>query len=201
MTRTTAALVAVLVTATLHAQEVGWTANGRDAEGTRYLPASDITRENVNRLEVAWTYRTGETDPALRDPQADRLRSHASRHRGDDVRRHAARAGDRARCGHRQRALDLRSGHRAGHHLRRLRQPRRLGLARPVCRRGRRLPPAHLRRDSAVATLRDRRPRRPRLPGVRRAGHGRSEDWASASRPSSPPHIRSPLRRWSSMVW
>jgi quinoprotein glucose dehydrogenase len=72
MTRTTAALVAVMVTATLHAQEIGWTANGRDAEGTRYLPASVITKENVNRLEVAWTYRTGEADPrfATRKPTA-----------------------------------------------------------------------------------------------------------------------------------
>ncbi len=72
MTRPTAALVAVLTTVTLHAQELGWTANGRDPEGTRYLPASVITRENVTRLEVAWTYRTGETDPrfATRKPTA-----------------------------------------------------------------------------------------------------------------------------------
>jgi quinoprotein glucose dehydrogenase len=34
-------------------------------DGSRYLPASDISRENVGRLEVAWTYRTGETDPQL----------------------------------------------------------------------------------------------------------------------------------------
>jgi quinoprotein glucose dehydrogenase len=72
MTRTTAALVAVLVTATLRAQEIGWMANGRDPEGTRYLPASVITRENISRLEVAWTYRTGEADPrfATRKPTA-----------------------------------------------------------------------------------------------------------------------------------
>ncbi len=64
--------MAVLATATLHAQEVGWTANGRDLEGTRYLPASEITRQNVDRLEVAWTYRTGETDRrfATRKPTA-----------------------------------------------------------------------------------------------------------------------------------
>jgi quinoprotein glucose dehydrogenase len=46
----------------LAAQEIGWSANGRDPQGTRYLPASVITRENVARLEVAWTYRTGEAD-------------------------------------------------------------------------------------------------------------------------------------------
>ncbi len=59
---TTIGTLAVALTA-LHAQEVGWPANGRDVEGTRYLAASDISRENISRLEVAWTYRTGETDP------------------------------------------------------------------------------------------------------------------------------------------
>ncbi len=44
-------------------QEVEWPAYGRDVQGTRYLPASGITRGNVRQLEVAWTYRTGETDP------------------------------------------------------------------------------------------------------------------------------------------
>jgi quinoprotein glucose dehydrogenase len=44
------------------AEEIGWDANGRDIQGSRYLPASEITRENVGRLEVAWTYRTGEME-------------------------------------------------------------------------------------------------------------------------------------------
>ena len=48
---------------TAQAQEVEWMAYGRDAQGTRYLPASVINRDNVHRLEVAWTYRTDETDP------------------------------------------------------------------------------------------------------------------------------------------
>jgi quinoprotein glucose dehydrogenase len=47
------------------AQEVDWTANGRDAAGTRYSPAATITRDNVSRLQVAWTYRTGESGPAF----------------------------------------------------------------------------------------------------------------------------------------
>src|SRR2546428_13425079 len=46
----------------LRGQEVDWSANGRDAQGTRYSPAAEITRKNVSRLAVAWTYRTGETD-------------------------------------------------------------------------------------------------------------------------------------------
>ena len=50
----------------LHGQEIDWSANGRDAQGTRYSPASEITRTNVDRLAVAWTYRTGETDPRFK---------------------------------------------------------------------------------------------------------------------------------------
>jgi quinoprotein glucose dehydrogenase len=58
------ALVGAAVTA-FQSPELGWTANGRDPQGTRYLPATRITRTNVTRLEVAWTYRTGEMDPAF----------------------------------------------------------------------------------------------------------------------------------------
>jgi quinoprotein glucose dehydrogenase len=69
------AAAAVLAGIALAAQppvELAWPANGRDLEGTRYLPASQITRENVSRLQVAWTYRTGEADPgfATRKPTA-----------------------------------------------------------------------------------------------------------------------------------
>lgn len=44
--------------------EVDWPQYGRDVQGTRYLPASAITPDNVQRLEVAWTYRTGEAGAA-----------------------------------------------------------------------------------------------------------------------------------------
>ena len=60
------------------AQEIGWEANGRDLQGTRYLPAREITRENVHRLELAWTYRTGEADARFatrRKPRSRRRRS------------------------------------------------------------------------------------------------------------------------------
>jgi quinoprotein glucose dehydrogenase len=74
MTRTLTS-IGVLVgvaAAVLRAQEVGWSANGRDVQGTRYSPAAQITRANVARLEVAWTYRTGEVEPrfATRKPTA-----------------------------------------------------------------------------------------------------------------------------------
>jgi quinoprotein glucose dehydrogenase len=38
-----------------------WVAYGRDALGSRYSPLAQITRDNVAKLEVAWTYRTGDT--------------------------------------------------------------------------------------------------------------------------------------------
>ncbi len=37
-----------------------WLAYGRDPGGTRYSPLGQITRDNVTRLRIAWTYRTGE---------------------------------------------------------------------------------------------------------------------------------------------
>jgi len=37
-----------------------WPAYGRDAGGSRYSPLTQITRDNVTRLQVAWTYRTGD---------------------------------------------------------------------------------------------------------------------------------------------
>ena len=40
-----------------------WRAYGRDALGSRWSPLAEITRENVSRLEPAWTYHTGETAP------------------------------------------------------------------------------------------------------------------------------------------
>ena len=47
-----------------------WPVYGRDPQGTRYSPAAAITRGNVARLEVAWTYRTGETGPAFKTDKA-----------------------------------------------------------------------------------------------------------------------------------
>ena len=41
-----------------------WPAYGRDAGGARYSPLTQITRENVATLQVAWTYHTGEPDMA-----------------------------------------------------------------------------------------------------------------------------------------
>jgi quinoprotein glucose dehydrogenase len=44
-----------------------WPHYGNTLKGQRYAPVSQIDRSNVSRLEIAWTYRTGELD---RDPEA-----------------------------------------------------------------------------------------------------------------------------------
>nr|WP_294846779.1 membrane-bound PQQ-dependent dehydrogenase, glucose/quinate/shikimate family [uncultured Sphingomonas sp.] len=38
---------------------VNWTAYSRDTMGTRYSPFTQINRDNVKHLQLAWTYRTG----------------------------------------------------------------------------------------------------------------------------------------------
>lgn len=48
---------------------VDWTAYSRDTMGTRYSPFTQINRDNVGNLQLAWTYRTGRntSDPNLVD--------------------------------------------------------------------------------------------------------------------------------------
>ncbi len=41
--------------------EAGWLAYGGDEGGTRYSTAAQIDRSNVDKLKVAWTFRTGAT--------------------------------------------------------------------------------------------------------------------------------------------
>jgi quinoprotein glucose dehydrogenase len=53
--------VSVLAFSPLAAQSADeWSAYGRDAGGTRNSPLTQINRDNVGRLSVAWTYRTGD---------------------------------------------------------------------------------------------------------------------------------------------
>ena len=44
--------------------DIEWAAFGNDAGGTHYSSAADITRENVARLQPAWTYHTHALEPA-----------------------------------------------------------------------------------------------------------------------------------------
>jgi len=54
------AAVTSLTTASARSGTVEWTAYGRDAAGTKYSPASQVTRENVRDLVQIWAYRTGD---------------------------------------------------------------------------------------------------------------------------------------------
>jgi quinoprotein glucose dehydrogenase len=47
---------------------IEWGTYGRTAAGDRFSPASQITRDNVKSLVVAWTYHTGELDAKTRRP-------------------------------------------------------------------------------------------------------------------------------------
>ncbi|MDQ6634980.1 MAG: pyrroloquinoline quinone-dependent dehydrogenase [Gemmatimonadota bacterium] len=72
MSRVALALLLAAAPVLAQAPNGEWRAYGRDAGNTRYAPLTQITRENVARLTVAWTYRTGETKgarfPVKRDP-------------------------------------------------------------------------------------------------------------------------------------
>ena len=44
------------------AADTSWPSYGNDPGGSRYSPLTQITRENVSRLKLAWTHRTGALD-------------------------------------------------------------------------------------------------------------------------------------------
>jgi glucose dehydrogenase len=48
-----------------------WPAYGRDAGGSRYSPLTQINRNNVKNLKVAWTYRTGDPRSTLSPAKSD----------------------------------------------------------------------------------------------------------------------------------
>lgn len=54
------AIVTAAVTAFATQAQTGWLHYGGDAGGSRYSAAVQINRNNVSRLQVAWTYRTGD---------------------------------------------------------------------------------------------------------------------------------------------
>jgi len=40
-------------------QNSNWTSDGRDADGTRFSPSTQITTKNIQHLKVAWVYHSG----------------------------------------------------------------------------------------------------------------------------------------------
>jgi quinoprotein glucose dehydrogenase len=51
--------LALLLAGAAAARAQGWTSYGGDLEGTRFSPAAQITRANVQNLALAWTFHTG----------------------------------------------------------------------------------------------------------------------------------------------
>ena len=66
-----AVLLVLAAAADGRAQPGDWLRYGLDDGGTRYLRGAAITPDNVSRLEVAWTYRTGDLGEGFRS--ADKL--------------------------------------------------------------------------------------------------------------------------------
>jgi quinoprotein glucose dehydrogenase len=58
--------LALLFAVSLPAADDGWSAYGHDPGGTRYSPLKQVTRANVAKLKVAWTYHTGALQPETR---------------------------------------------------------------------------------------------------------------------------------------
>ena len=56
----------LIFAASLPAADDGWPTYGGDAGGTRYSPLRQVTRANVAKLKVAWTYHTGALQPETR---------------------------------------------------------------------------------------------------------------------------------------
>jgi quinoprotein glucose dehydrogenase len=46
----------------------GWPYYGGDAGGSRFSPLTEINRENVQELRVAWTYHTGDVSDGTKHP-------------------------------------------------------------------------------------------------------------------------------------
>ena len=50
-----------------------WAYYGHDAGGTRYSPLTQINRENVAKLQVAWTFHTGDISDGSGRPKRSGL--------------------------------------------------------------------------------------------------------------------------------
>ena len=55
-------LIISLFASVVSAQEIGWQNYGNDPGGRRFVDIDQITPENVSKLKVAWTFRTGELE-------------------------------------------------------------------------------------------------------------------------------------------
>ena len=85
-----------------------WPEYGGDKGGLHWSPLTQITRENVGALEVAWTYHHGDVSDGQRRQDAHLLQRDADRGRRHALLLHRLEPRDRARPRDRRRALELR---------------------------------------------------------------------------------------------
>ena len=86
-----------------------WPDYGGDAGGLRYSPLTQITRENVGELEVAWEHHSGDVSDGIAGRLAHLLQRDADRGRRHALLLHRHEPRLRARRRDRRRALELRS--------------------------------------------------------------------------------------------
>lgn len=59
---------ALLLAASAHSQDTGWTAYNGGVDGDHYSPLTQINRSNVARLQMVWRYDTGSTGDIQTNP-------------------------------------------------------------------------------------------------------------------------------------
>ena len=128
--RRLAACLALALVVTLHSQRDGdWLVYGRDAGGERFSPLNDINRDNVSSLQVAWTFRTGDAyQPERGRPtafEATPLHVDGTLYLSTPVGRVIALDSATGRA-----TLGVRREGAAKRGLRRLREPRRVDVAK-----------------------------------------------------------------------
>ena len=79
----TALVLACAVTAALHGHAADppsgdWPVYGHDAGSTRFSPLTQINRDNVSTLAVAWTFHTGDVSDGKGNAAAAASRRHRS---------------------------------------------------------------------------------------------------------------------------
>ena len=108
MSRVSALLVSLSFATTALAVPVpdaGWSAYGGDAGGTRYSSAAQITPANVDKLQVAWIFRTGELGQGVKDWSRSAFEATPILYDGTLVSHHQQHRRGRRERGHRQAAL------------------------------------------------------------------------------------------------
>lgn len=57
------------------APDRGWSSYGHDPGGTRYSPLTQINRENISKLAIAWAYHTGDVSDGSKYPRKSEFES------------------------------------------------------------------------------------------------------------------------------